>query len=107
MPPLPSLETGWRQRRNAFSGIVTDCQLAWEQPMTDIKYISSPADIPAGENYVLVAYGYENGNARHTRGLTITIAGGKPDSELAFLAAVELAKATADEEGIATVFACK
>ena len=71
--------------------------------MTDIKYISSPADIPAGENYVLVAYGYENGNARHTRGLTITIAGGKP----AFLAAVESAKATADEEGIATVFACK
>ena len=27
--------------------------------MTDIKYIASPADIPAGENYVLVAYGYE------------------------------------------------
>ena len=74
--------------------------------MADIKYVSSPADIPAGQNYVLVLYGYENGNARHTKGLTITIARGKPDSEVEFLAAVESAKATAEEEGIATVFAC-
>jgi hypothetical protein len=42
--------------------------------MAEVKYISSPTEIPAGPKYVLVKYGNENGNARHTRGLTITVA---------------------------------
>jgi len=42
--------------------------------MANVKYISSPAEIPADQNFVLIAAGFENGNARHPRGLTITIA---------------------------------
>jgi hypothetical protein len=77
--------------------------------MADVKYISSPAEIPAGQKYVLVQYGNENGNARHARGLTITIARGQSDSvsELAFSTAVNSAKEIAEEEGISTVFACE
>jgi hypothetical protein len=77
--------------------------------MAEVKYISSPTEIPAGPKYVLVQYGNENGNARHTRGLTITVARGQSDSisEVAFSTAVKSAKKIADEEGIATVFACE
>ena len=73
--------------------------------MANVKYISSPAEIPAGQNFVLIAAGYDNGNARHPRGLTITVDQSLPDS--AFLAAIESAKATAEAEGIPTVFVCK
>ena len=53
------------------------------------------------------AAGFENGNARHPRGLTITIAQNPPENERAFLAAIESAKATAEAEGIPTIFVCK
>jgi hypothetical protein len=77
--------------------------------MADVKYISSPTEIPAGQKYVLVMYGNENGNARHASGLTITVARGQSEtiSELAFSTAVKSAKTIADEEGIPTVFACE
>jgi hypothetical protein len=48
--------------------------------MADVKYISSPTEIPAGQKYVLVMYGHENGNARHASGLTITVAQGQSDT---------------------------
>jgi hypothetical protein len=81
-------------------------QILREFQMAKVKYISSPAEIPADQNFVLIAAGYENGNARHPRGLTITIAQ-NPESERAFLAAIETGKATAEAEGIPTVFVCK
>jgi hypothetical protein len=76
--------------------------------MAELKYISSPTEIPPGQKYVLVMYGNENGNARHTKGVTITVARSQSEniSELAFSAAVKSAKEIADEEGISTVFAC-
>ena len=74
--------------------------------MAKVKYISSPAEIPADQNFVLIAAGYENGNARHPRGLTITIAQ-NPESERGFVTAIETGKATAEAEGIPTVFVCK
>ena len=77
--------------------------------MAEVKYISSPTEIPSGQNYVLVMYGYENGNARHSLCLTITIARGRSDTanELAFSTAVDSANSIADREGISTVFACE
>jgi hypothetical protein len=35
-----------------------------------VKYIASPADIPAGQNHVLVEYGAESGQKRHALGFT-------------------------------------
>ena len=50
-----------------------------------VKYIASPADVPAGQNYVLVEYGVESGQKRHALGFTITVARNQSTSDLAFL----------------------
>jgi hypothetical protein len=62
--------------------------------MTKVKYILSPTEIPAGQNYVLVTYGEEYGQTRHPLGLTITVARQKSKtiSELSFLTAIHTAK---------------
>jgi hypothetical protein len=77
--------------------------------MAKVKYISTQAEIPAGENYVLVLYGEEYAQTRHSLGLTITVARqqSKTVGELAFLTAVHTAKGIAKQEGISQVFACK
>jgi hypothetical protein len=77
--------------------------------MPKVKYISSPTEIPAGNNYVLVVYGEEYGQARHSLGLTITVAcqQSKTVSELSFLMAVHTAKGIAKREGISSIFACQ
>jgi hypothetical protein len=71
-------------------------------PMTKVKYITSPDQLPAGQNYVLVMYGEEYAQTRHPRGLTITVARqqSKTVSELSFLTAVRTAKGIAKQEGI-------
>src|SRR5206468_10611301 len=78
-------------------------------PMPKLKYISSPTEIPAGQNYVLVEYGEEYGQTRHPLALTITVPRqqSKPVSELSFLPAVHTAKGIAKQEGIPTIFAYK
>jgi hypothetical protein len=78
-------------------------------PMPKVKYISSPGEIPAGQNYVLVRYGYEYRETRHPLGLTITVARqrSKTVSELSFLTAVRTAKGIGKHEGISEIFACK
>ncbi|MGA2125933.1 MAG: hypothetical protein ABSG76_07240 [Xanthobacteraceae bacterium] len=77
--------------------------------MSIVKYISSPTEISAGRDYVLVMYGDEYRQARHSLGLTITVAHNpsKTISDLSFLAAVHSAKEIAKREGISRVFACK
>jgi hypothetical protein len=77
--------------------------------MAKVKYISTQAEIPAGENYVLVLYGEEYAQTRHSLGLTITVARqqSKTVGELSFLTAVHTAKGIAKQEGISQVFACK
>ena len=72
-----------------------------------VKYIASPADIPAGQNHVLVEYGAESGQKRHALGVTITVARNQSTSDLAFLANVHSAKELAKREGISAIFACK
>ena len=74
-----------------------------------LKYISSPADIPDGQRYVLVEYGVESGQKRHPLGITITVPRNqsKTISDLSFLANVHSAKALAKQEGISAIFACK
>jgi hypothetical protein len=77
--------------------------------MSEVKYISSPTAIPAGQNYVLVIYGEESGEKRHPLGLTITVARNpsKTISNLSFLTAVHSAKGIAKKERIPTIFACQ
>jgi hypothetical protein len=77
--------------------------------MPKVKYISSPTEIPAGQNYVLVMYGAGYGETRHSLGLTITVdrQRSKTVSELSFLTAIHTAKELAKQEGISTIFACK
>lgn len=77
--------------------------------MSNVKFISSPTEIPAGENYVLVEYGEEYAQTRHPDGLTITVARNesKTISDLSFLTAVHSAKGIAKREGISAIFACK
>ena len=55
--------------------------------MSKVKYISSPTEIPVGQNYVLVMHGDESGEERHPLGLTITVARNpsKTISDLSFL----------------------
>jgi hypothetical protein len=72
-----------------------------------VRYIASPADIPAGQNHVLVEYGAESGQKRHALGFTITVARNQSTSDLAFLANVHAAKELAKRESISAIFACK
>ncbi len=75
--------------------------------MPKVKFISSSTEIPAGQNYVLVEYGEEYSQARHPRGLTITVARNhsKTIRDLSFPTAVHSAKGIAKREGIAMIFA--
>ena len=85
-------------------------RIAAKQPKVrcKVKYIASPADIPAGQkNYVLVEYGAESGQKRHALGVTITVARNQSTSDLAFLANVHSAKELAKRESISAIFACK
>ena len=41
--------------------------------MPNVKYITSPNEIPAGQKYALVIYGEEYAQTEHTLGLTITV----------------------------------
>ena len=77
--------------------------------MSQVRYISSLADIPAGQDYVLVEYGVESGQKKHSLGFTITVARNqsKTISDLSFLTNVHSAKELAKREGIFTIFACK
>jgi hypothetical protein len=72
-----------------------------------VNYIASLADIPAGQNHVLVEYGAESGQKRHALGFTITVARNQSTSDLAFLANVHSAKELAKRESISAIFACK
>jgi hypothetical protein len=77
--------------------------------MSKVEFITSTTEIPFGQNYVLVEYGEEYGQARHPLGLTITVPRNqsKTISDLSFLTAVHSAKEIAKREGISTIFACK
>ena len=77
-------------------------------PTLRVKYIRSPSQIPAGRNYVLVTYGGEYKQTKHSLGLTITVAqqNSKTVSELSFLTAVHTAKGIGKQEGISEIFAC-
>jgi len=72
--------------------------------MSKVKYISSPNDIPAGQQYVLVVYGKEYAQTKHPLGLTITVA--STVSQLSFLTAIHAAKGIAKNAGISEVFVC-
>ena len=72
--------------------------------MSKVKYISSQAEIPEGQKYVLVTYGEESVHIPHPLGLTITVA--STASELSFLAAVHTAKQIAKHADISDVFVC-
>jgi hypothetical protein len=77
--------------------------------MAKVKYITSPDELPADQNYVLVMYGEEYAQTRHPLGLTITVARqqSKTVGELSFLTAVRTAKGIAKQEGISNIFAYK
>ena len=72
--------------------------------MSKVRYISSPNEIPARQKYILVMYGEEYAQTRHSLGVTITVA--RTVSQLSFLTAVHTAKGIAKHEGISDVFVC-
>ena len=78
-------------------------------PTPRVKYILSPSEIPAGQNYLLVRYGEKYEQTRHPLGLTITVARqqSKTVSELSFLTPVHTVKGIGKQEGISEIFACK
>ena len=41
--------------------------------MADLRWITSDADLPTDRQYVLIAYGENNGLLRHSAGLTYSI----------------------------------
>lgn len=77
--------------------------------MAKVKYITSTAEIPPDQKYVLVEYGDQYGQTKHELGFTITVARqqSKSVSELSFLTAIHTAKGVAKTEGISEIFACK
>ena len=72
--------------------------------MSQVRYISSPSEIPAGQKYVLVIYGEEYVQTEHPLGLTITVT--RTVSQLSFLTAVHTAREIATHAGISEVFVC-
>ena len=78
-------------------------------PTPRVKYITSPSETPAGQNYVLVRYGEKYEQMRDPLGLAVTVARQKSKtvSELSFLTAVHTAKGIGKQEGISAIFACK
>ena len=77
--------------------------------MPRVRYITSRADIPADQKYVLVKFGEEYGQTKKALCLVMTVAGQQSNtiSELSFLTAVHTVKGIAKQEGISEVFACK
>lgn len=77
--------------------------------MSKVKFVSSSAEIPTGQTFVLVKYGEESGQTRNSLGLTITVARkqSKTVSDLSFLANIHTAKEIAKREGISNIFALK
>ena len=41
--------------------------------MADVRWITSDSDLPTDRQYVLIAYGEDNGLLRHSAGLTYSI----------------------------------
>jgi hypothetical protein len=41
--------------------------------MSDVRWIASKSELPAGKKFVLVEYGKENGLRRHSSGLTYSV----------------------------------
>jgi hypothetical protein len=77
--------------------------------VSTVKYVSSPAEIPAADNHVPVMYGEEYGQTKHSLGCTITVARqpSKTVSELSFLTAVHTAERIAKQEGISSILPAK
>jgi len=97
---------------NAFSPHVSlSCERKREElaTMTNVKSISSTAEIPDGQDFVLVTFGDEAGEKRDSHGVTITVPHGlsMAMSDLSFIAALHSAKEIAKREKISTVYACK
>jgi hypothetical protein len=75
--------------------------------MVDVKYIASTAEIPSGTPYVLVKYGSENLDTRHSRGITKTVEfppEGYLNAPYEFANAVEAGRKLAESEAIPTVY---
>ena len=90
-------------------GAVTGASKVWKGLlMAKVKYIASPNELPAGQNYVLVMYGKEYAQMRNPLGVTITVARqeSKTVSELSFLTAVHTARGIAKQEKISEIFVC-
>jgi hypothetical protein len=62
--------------------------------MSAVKLISSPKEIHAGRDYVLVMYGEEYAQTKHSHSHTITVARNpsKNISELSFLTAISFSQ---------------
>jgi hypothetical protein len=74
--------------------------------MAEVRYVSSPKDVPADGKYVLVEYGKKNGLQRHSRGLTVTVDSSQEPNlrEAHTVTAIGEAQTMADQENINTVF---
>ena len=77
--------------------------------MADVRWITSESDLPTDRQYVLIAYGEENGLLRHSAGLTYSIDRGLNANLLEALEAhlqtvISEAQTLADFEKIDTVY---
>jgi hypothetical protein len=97
------------RNNNSSAHARTAQRKGYQVPTPRVKYILSPSEIPLGRNYVLVTYGDQYKQTRHSLGITITVARQKSKtvSELSFLTAVHTARGIGRQEGISDVFACK
>jgi hypothetical protein len=78
--------------------------------MTNVKDISVPTEVPGDQNYILIMYGKENLQSRHSKGLTITVNRSGLSDELATVALhtmIDSAKTIAKREGISTIYVCR
>ena len=80
---LRGVKEGWYaidERGRLLSGPFSNQEICLtNQPvrgsrMSKVKFISSSAEIPIGQTFVLVKYGEESGQTRNSLGLTITVA---------------------------------
>ena len=74
--------------------------------MADVRWITSDSDLPTDRQYVLIAYGEENGLLRHSAGLTYSIDRGLNANllEAHLQTVISEAQTLADFEKIDTVY---
>ena len=107
---LAAIETepdAWERFQSAVKTVAPPKHPKESMTMADVRHIKSTSEIPSGQKYVLVMYGPENNEIRHSRGVNLVIQAGERNDDIKkvkFATTVEDAQRIAERENIPTVY---